>query len=461
MIAAADSLAVFGPSDRDRISRQRGVDLKRYYPEQRLGLYQQVLDARLSTGDLDANDRSVLAHIADTLALAGADLRSAHERAFGLAVTDALEDGRLCVEERLLLYKLQHALKLDPQLAEGAYAVLAKDRLLRPVAHALSDGLLSPDEEKAILETAADLDVEVTAEIETMLDGARARWQAQNGERPEPKAEVGLAGTEGVRFQAAAWWRYAHASKLTSWAGYAAVQAGKTEMLIVPPSVLKGSKRDGVAVVTDRRLVLQAERAIPDTLALDNVEQTLRFRNGAVIRLAGGRRYFIDAGEHRDDLYRHLYYAVEDVRHSVPVSPEPASRSDDDLPPRRDPGGLVFRFDDVRWRKVLTAEVAQADHGWFGSAQASTVVKRLGGAWPSAWERKNIGHVTVDTERLTFRRTSGGTPWHTSLRTIEAIHRRGTDVWIQRRHAHDWLLRCALDEAAERLTQALSWNVGT
>ncbi len=440
---------MFGPPDRRRISRERGVDLAQYYPEQRRELYQSVLESCLSNGDLDASDRSVLAHIADTLALTAADLRPAHQRAFGLAVMVALEDDRLAVEERLLLNTLQHSLGLDPRVAEGAYTVLAQERLLRPVAQALSDGLLSPDEENAILEAAIALDVEVSPEIEAMLEGARSRWAARNRKAPAPSARVPLSIGEDARFETSAWWRYAHPTKLTTWAGYAAVQAGQTQSLMVPPSVLRGSKRVGMAVVSSRRLVLNMERAIPDEITLDKVEQTLRFRNGAVIRLSNGMRYFIDAGQQREAFYHHLYYAVDAARMG-PDETETRPPS-----PSRTALSASFEFPDIRWRKVLASEVLEAKESWFGTARSSTVVKRLGETPDEAWELKDFGYAVIDAEHLTYRGGHRDYRRRTSLRTIESVRQRGVHVWISRPQSHDWLVRCANESDANRFSEAL------
>ena len=440
---------MFGPADRDRISRQRGVDLTRHYLEQRQALYQSVLDHRSATHDLDADDRSVLAHVADTLALSATDLRPVHERAFGLAVEAALEDDRLCVEERLLLYRLQHTLGLDPRLAEGAYRVLAREKLLRPVAKALSDGVLSPEEEATLELTASDLDIKIPPDLDGMLENARSRWQARQRTTAAPAVSLRLEGAEARRFEAAAWWRYANASKLTAWAGYAAVQAGQTQGLMVPSSALRGSRREGVAAITDRRLVLQAERAIPDSIALDRVEQTLRFRNGAVIRLANGRRYFVDAGGQRDDFYRHLYYAVDAARSGVrEVKQRHASAS-------RTRASASFEFFDIRWRKVLTAEVAEAKESWFGTARPSTVVKRLGESPENKWELADFGYAVIDAEYLTYRGRRRDYRRRTSLRTIESVRQQGTHVWISRPHSHDWLVRCANEPDARRFTETL------
>lgn len=311
VIVSARSLADFGPSDRDRIGRQRGVDLQHAFLDDRRGLYQQVLKRRLSDDDLDQDDRAILAHLAETLALSTADLRPVHERAFGEVVLDAIADDCLSIEERLLVLKLQHTLGLDPRVADGAYDVLARERLLKTVARALCDGSLSPEEEAEIEATAQALSTEVPVDIRTMLDAARTRWKLRSG---TVGADVALklgAGEDG-RFEAPAAWRFAHAGRLAEWAGYAAVQSGRTSGLLIPPSVLRGAERSGTVSVTSRRLVLTPTHGLPDEIKLDAIAQTLRFRNGTIVRLHNERRYFVDAGDGRDAFYSHLYYAVED-----------------------------------------------------------------------------------------------------------------------------------------------------
>lgn len=179
LVAAAVGPHELGPEDLDRISRRRGVDLRHGFLAERLGLYQRVLDHRIAQGQLTEADRREIAHLARTLALAPNDLRVVHERTFGKAVSEAIADERLSVEERLLLYTLQHTLDLDPAVADAAYGILARERLLLTVARALCDGSLSPDEAAAIQRVRGDLSVELPSTVEEMLGQAAARWHAR------------------------------------------------------------------------------------------------------------------------------------------------------------------------------------------------------------------------------------------------------------------------------------------
>ena len=307
LIAAAESVQDFGPSDRGRISRRHGVDLAREFLPERAAMYQALLDDRLADGDLDAQDRAVLAHVARTLALSAADLRPAHERAFGTAVSQAVADDCLSVEERLLIHKLQHVLGLDPRLAEGAYDVIAREHLLKAVAQALCDGALAPDEEARIALAESALSVALPPEVQAMLAQARQRWTARHGAMPTADLGVALQPGEEGRYRTRGQWAFVNADALERHVGPAVLHAGRTAGLVLPERVLSGRVRTGEIALTSHRLLLTPDAGLPDAYRLDRVIQSLRFRNGIIVRTRAGRRVYLDAGDERETLYAVLY----------------------------------------------------------------------------------------------------------------------------------------------------------
>ena len=62
------------------------------------------------------------------------------------------------------------------------------------------------------------------------------------------------------------------------------------------------------------------------------------------------------------------------------------------------------------------------------------------------------GAVGLTDQSLVF---DGPRTRRTSLRTIESVVRRGETVWLRRRRAHDWLVRCASEADAVALADAL------
>ena len=307
LVAAAESAQEFGPQDRARISRQHGVDLAREFLPERAAMYQALLDDRLTNGDLDADDRAVLAHVARTLALSAADLRQSHERAFGTAVSQAVADDCLSVEERLLIHKLQHVLGLDPRLAEGAYDVIAREHLLKTVARALCDGALAPDEEARIALAESALSVKLPPEVQAMLAKARQRWTVRHGDLPTADLGVALQPDEEGRYQARGQWAFVNTGALEGHVGPGVLHAGRTSGLVLPERVLSGRVRTGEIALTSRRLLLTPDSGLPDSYRLDQVVQTLRFRNGIIVRTQAGRRVYLDAGDERETLYAVLY----------------------------------------------------------------------------------------------------------------------------------------------------------
>lgn len=311
VIAAAESRRDFGPGDLERISRRHDVDLRTaFYPE-RLALYQDLLDDRLTNGDLDEEDRAILAHVARTLHLSTADLKPAHERAFGKAVSEAVSDDCLSVEERLLLYKLQHLLGLDPRLADGAYEVMARERFLLIVARTLCDGELSPDEEAEIERVRKELSIEVPERVAAMLDQAAARWETRHGEMPTVRVGIGLVPGEVAHYVAReARWQAVNGGRLVQVVDRQRLQDGRTESLRVPQAALAARTDVGRAIVTNKRLVLLPEKGLPDDYSLVSLVQTLRFSNGIIVRTRGDRRVFLDLGEESEAFYSVLFRAT-------------------------------------------------------------------------------------------------------------------------------------------------------
>lgn len=318
LVAAAERARDFGPSDRVRISRQHGVDLARAFLAERVALYQAVLDDRLADGDLGGEDRGLLGHLAATLALGPADLRATHERAFGAAVSEAVADDVLSVPERLLLYKLQHLLGLDPRLAAGAYDVIARERLLKVVAGALRDGELGPGEEAQVALAESSLGVELPPDVRAMLARGRRRWQARHGELRAAEVDVELGPSETGRYQADARWAFVDGGRLEARLGARVVHGGRTAGLAVPPGAISGRVRRGRAVLTSRRLVLVPQAGLPDEYRLDRVVQTLCFRDGVVVRMRNGRRVYLDPGDDLDAFYAVLYRTVQAVAAAAP-----------------------------------------------------------------------------------------------------------------------------------------------
>ena len=99
---------------------------------------------------------------------------------------------------------------------------------------------------------------------------------------------------------------------------------------------------------------------------------------------------------------------------------------------------------------MLADEVREAERHVFFSPRPRTVVERLGARRTLLWA--DHSEVAVSNSHLRFegRRTR-----HTSRSTIEAVIRAGDLIWIQRRSAHDWLVRCPTEADAVALVAAL------
>ncbi|MDT0631070.1 hypothetical protein RQM47_02050 [Rubrivirga sp. S365] len=313
LIAAAERPFEFGPSDRDRISERWAVDLASSFPAERLALYQTLLDDALASGDLSGEERALLAHVADTLALTDADLRPAHERAFAVAVEAAVADGALSDEERDLLYTLQHTLGFDPAVAGGAYDVFAQRRLLQVAAHALADGVVSPDEVDEIERIEGALSVEVPRDLADRIAQAAARWEAAAGGNGSPSGlprrparPVGGAAVpvRSAPFREAGRWQDVDLRALRTSGGAAfrsALDRGETAGFRVTGDALTGRRAGGRVAVRGGTLTLSwaGQR---EEVRLSARRPPRRFLNGVLVPVTRRHAVLVDVEGRADAL---------------------------------------------------------------------------------------------------------------------------------------------------------------
>ena len=298
LIAAAETIHDYGPGDVLRIGRAHGVDLREAFAAERRGLYATYLDYCLDSGDLAERERGFLAHLAHTLHLSSGDLQPVHERAFGRTVSDVLSDDCVTLEERLLLYKLQHTLGLDADLTDATYEHMAREKLLVAVAHALGDGMLSPDEQREIEALEAEFGVKIPRHVEALLEQAAQTWAIQHGSLPTIDVGVRIRSGETGHFQTPGKWRrlnYARLRILLS-AHRDLLTRGETAQLSVPSKALSGRRYEGRIVVTNRRLILVNDSKDIISYNLDSLGELERYINGLRVGLPDSRSLYLNAG---------------------------------------------------------------------------------------------------------------------------------------------------------------------
>ena len=309
LIAAAESIHDYGPADVQRIGRAHGVDLHEAFAPERRGLYATYLDYCLDNGELAKQERGFLAHLADTLHLSTGDLQPVHERAFGRTVSDVLTDDCVTLEERLLLYKLQHTLGLDPDLAEGTYETMAREKLLVAVAHALCDGMLSPDERKEIEALEDEFGMKVPRHVEDLLEQAAQTWAIHTGPLPRVDVWFRLLPGEIGHYQTPGEWQrlnYARLRVLLS-AHRAWLIRGETYRLRIPRKALHGKRYEGRIVLTNKRLILAPANREPIAYYLRSLGTVERYINGLRVGLPDGRSLYLNAGRANRAVHSVLY----------------------------------------------------------------------------------------------------------------------------------------------------------
>ena len=325
LVAAAESVYDIGPADAERIGRERGVDLRTDFRDERVGLYVHLFQDAEARGGLTAEGLRRLGHLARTLALVPSDVQMLHTQAFGEAVETALEDDCLTVEERLHLYALQQMLGLDTEQAAGTVLTAARRRLLMTVARVLCDGLLSPDEAADVAQAVRALGIVMPAEIAAMLNRAASAWEDA---APLPAVSTALRLSEGETAYAdlAATWAFKRADALER-AVAGAISDAPLAAMAFPWDTFLSPVRTGRLVVTGYRLVLLDDARPTQTIPLATVVELAAFADALVLRLADdGRRLLIGADAETAPFARTLRRALAAMPGRAPDPPLPSAR---------------------------------------------------------------------------------------------------------------------------------------
>ncbi len=302
LIAAAEHPREFGPEHRKRIGRAHGVDLRSAFAEERRTLYARYLNHCLEDGALTGEDRERVAHFARTLALGVPDLEPIHAEAWGRIVSDALTDDCLDVEERLLLYTMQHTLALAPGHAVAVYDIEARESLLKRVAYALCDGELSDDEAAEINALADEVGIAIPDDVRPMMDRAAYRWRLRRAETlVATEIPLQLAGGEVGHYMGEGTWfemNY-YRLKIERSAFRDDLRDGRTSHISVPKQAVRRLD-EGAVYITNRRLVLSGDRFQPRVLKHSSLLGAEQFQNGVRVVKKGARSLFVEMGEENE-----------------------------------------------------------------------------------------------------------------------------------------------------------------
>lgn len=294
LIAAAEHVGEFGPESLRRIGRAHGVDLAEEFLDERRTLYARFLTHCIADGALTADERDRLAHLARTLALNACVLDPIHADVYGRTVSDVLSDDCLDVEERLLLYTMQHALGLDPEHTDEVFDEAARTKLLRRVAEALCDGELSDAEAADIDALAAGIDVEIPDDVRGMMAMASYRWHLRHDDLPVVEVPLRLHDGEVGHYAGAGTWHSLNYSRLR-------VDRSdfredlfhhRTAHISVPKSALRRLDA-GSVYVTNRRLLLTGGGLKPTEIKHSALLGAERYRNGVRVIKKGARSLFV------------------------------------------------------------------------------------------------------------------------------------------------------------------------
>ena len=428
LIASAESMDDFSRADLDRISRQRGVDLTVSFIARRVKLYQDILDHRLEDGDLDADDRALIKHIAHTLALAPSMLREAHERAFGKAVTSSISDDCLDLDERLLLYKLQHVLGLDPRVADKAYGFIARERLLKTIARVLCDGKLSLEEAQEVETVREALSLELPERIQQMLDRAAARWAAQNPQLEPIHVHVKLKEGELAYYsKRGITWTDVDLDTIREVFSTREMKErlakGRTADLRMPDMALEMSRQRGQLILTSHRLMLLADGKGRQSVNLRSLVEVRRFENGVTLRTGPGWYVFFDLGTESERFIKLLGQLVKPLSERAAEAPSQSVQ----VPAPPENG--------ARWRKVEHAEVRAAEpKSKMGEGVNLQILDNLDtseASWTDSGRvRFSKEHVVLDgSSRRTIRASK-----------VATAVQRGPLVWMPLGLAQGWLI---------------------
>ncbi|MEM1054294.1 MAG: hypothetical protein AAGI52_02110 [Bacteroidota bacterium] len=428
LVVVAETRDDLGAGHVGRIRRQRGIDLRSRFHDERFDLYLRALDWTLANTPFDRADRDWVAAVAETLHLGPLDLEVAHQRAFGIVAHDAIADGHLSTDERLLLHKLQHTLGLDPDLAEQAYDVLARESLLVSISKALNDGALSPGEAVLIEDARSALSVTIPVSLRQYLDKAATRWEDRHR---APAVGMTVNDTDSVRrVWSATWWSLPSdrfRKRLLDAFGHDFGKAGRTEPLRLPRAVFRGRPQNGSVIVTNLLLIFDVPGQEPRGHTLRDIHRADRYRNGVAVEFEG-RVWIVDSDDDE---------ALAD-RLSTPVRKRSTW--------------------DVRWRTLRANErdtairhLKKKDHTAAQRYQAA-LPRLRSGARMSEWSE--MGTMRLRKSKIKLR---DGRRSHTvSFRTPPDVYTHQRLVWLVRPGAQDKLLEFLDPAEAQRFVRELA-----
>lgn len=304
VIVSAETIHDFGPHDARRIGREHGLDFGDAFFDERVGLYSSFLDHCLDRGDLTDSDRATLAHLATSLLLTTADARPYHERAFGRAVSNVLSDDCVTIEERLLLYKLQHVLDIHPDDADVEYEEAARRKLLTIIAKAMCDGHLSPQELAHIRQKRDEFGIEIPPKMLQLLTDAVGAWNIMHGELTETPVRIKLQTGEVGHFSAkGVWGNMNYAQLRVELSSYRReLSDGETFKLRIPSESIEGRRKKCQIVVTNKRLIL-AQSSRKRDLYLKQLAGVEQYQNGLRLVVKDRRSIYLDAGRRNLPLF--------------------------------------------------------------------------------------------------------------------------------------------------------------
>lgn len=174
--------------------------------------FEDVLTEYLSDIRFSERERANLTWLREILGLSHDDVRRIREKKvepiFRRQAEIAVSDGILSTEQQEALDELADSIALPETMASQIYAEVAGGRIQRVLDHAIADQQLSPEEDAELRALARNLRVSTTTDAATQrtLDRYRLFWQIENGEIPAIDAGFNLYRGERCFFRCDATW---------------------------------------------------------------------------------------------------------------------------------------------------------------------------------------------------------------------------------------------------------------
>lgn len=189
-------------SDLRKIFAEYKIDPRSAFPGETLALYQAFLAAVVSDDRADQDEHADLQALQVFLGITDAQHDVCYTKAgcdrYAAAIRKALIDGRLTSGEKAMLDRVATTFELSPKAKKATYNETVSSFLISKFHAAISDGILTPEEDAGLEHLIRDVgaSVEIDDGARKAMERGRLAWRFSQGPLRTIQADIRLPAGE-------------------------------------------------------------------------------------------------------------------------------------------------------------------------------------------------------------------------------------------------------------------------